>query len=217
MAVTKHRDAELFAAEVDFDKLVTMRADQVVLGSQTVSTQLPSSSGDSAGGAIDVSDVDEAELTFDRIRYVRTARITLTELAVAVTAANDFGGSKICDLPDSNILILGAEANLSLDKDGTGIVAATDLVVGIGTAVASNSTLSGAMIDVLTDALTDDVDPAIFAQHTNDLSTPALVFVDDGAAAGLFLNVAATLTVDGSVLATGTIDIYYIDTGNVTS
>lgn len=210
MPVDKHRNDQLFVGPARFTK----RVDMIDLAVENI---LPLASGGSSGGAIDVSNVSEATLTFDRLRFVRTARITLAALNIDVTAADDFGGSKICDLPDSNILILGAEVNLSLDKDGTGIVAATDMTVGIGTAVASNSTLSGAMIDVLTDALTDDVDPAVFAQHTHDLSTPALVFVDDAAAAALFLNIAATLTVDGSILATGTIDIYYIDTGNVNS
>lgn len=166
---------------------------------------------------MDVSAVAEAVLTSDEVRYVRHARVTLTNLVVAVAEADDFGGTKILDLPDSNILFLGAEVNLSLAKDGVGIVAATDLTMGIGTAVASNATLSGAMIDLLTEALTADVDPALFKLHTHGLSTPALTFADDAAAGALFLNCAATLTANGDLTCTGTIDLYYIDTGNVNS
>lgn len=198
MPVDKHRNDQLFVAPV------------------TIQTQKPSAQGGSSGGGVAVSSVPESSIVFDRIRYIRHLRVQISELLVDVLEADDFGGSKICDLPDSNILILGAEANLSLDKDGTGILAATDLVVGIGSAVASNSTLSGTMIDVLTAALTADVDPAIFAAHTHD-GTPALAFIDDGAAAALFLNVAAAIVADGSVTASGTVDIFYIDTGNVTS
>lgn len=270
-------------------------------------------------------------------QQIRKIRLVITSLLISLDADDDFGGTKICDLPDSNLLILGAEADLSLDKDagftaatgiltltgdplnnetvtidskvytfqdtltdvdgnvhigatesdsldnliaaitlgagagtdyatsmtvhptvtaeagagdtmdvtatvgggntiasteeltngsfggatlsgGTdGILAATDVTVGVGTAVASNSTLSGAMIDVLTASLTDNVDPAIFQLHTNALGSPALTFVDDGAASSLFLNAAASITLDGSLTCSGTIDIYYIDTGNVTS
>ncbi len=211
MAPLKERNDKIFVAPVTF------KDDAGFEGPTTVQDQLPSSSGDSSGGALDVSAVSESALTFDRVRYVRHARVTITGLVIAVTAALDYGGEKILDLPDSNILILGAEANLSLAKDGVGIVAATDVTVGIGTAVASNSTLSAAMIDVLTEALTDDVDPALFQLHTNDLATPALTFADDGAGAALYLNAAATLSADGDLTATGTVDIYYIDTGNVNS
>ena len=224
MPPSKHRDDQLFSGPVTFEREVAMRSSQTVAGDQTVSgdlkvdgNQLPSATGNSSGGALDVSAVTEAALTSDQVRYGRHARLTLTDLVIAVTAALDYGGEKICDLPDSNILILGAEVDLSLVKDGVGIVDATDVTVGIGTAVASNATLSGAMIDVLTDALTDDVDPALFKQHTHDLGTPALTFIDDGAAAALFLNAVATLSADGDPTVSGTVDIYYIDTGNVTS
>ncbi len=211
MPVSKHRDDQHFAAPVEFKDFVGLR------GPTEIDDLVPATSSNSSGGALDVSTITEAALTFDRVRYVRHARITLTDLLLAITAALDYGGVKICDLPDSNILILGAEVDLSMVKDGVGIVAATDITMGVGTAVASNATLSGAMIDVLTAALTADEDPAIFQLHTHELGTPVLVFVDDGAAAALFLNAAATLAADGDLTVTGTIDLYYIDTGNVTS
>jgi hypothetical protein len=217
MAATKHRDNQLFVAPVAFEADNTHSGAETFSGETTLENQLPSTTGPSSGGALDVSDVTEAVLTSDVIRVVRHAKITLTDLVVAIAEADDFGGSKILDLPDSNILILTAETDLSMVKDGVGIVAATDITVGIGSAIASNSTLSGLMIDVLTDALTDDVDPAIWQSHTNEQATPALAFLDDAAAGALFLNAAATLTTDGDLTVSGTIDLYYIDTGNETS
>lgn len=191
------------------------RQSQLFTGSVKIVDMIPSSSGNSSGGAI--SAATDAALTFDRMRMVRHARLTLTDLVVSIDEADDYGGTKICDLPDSNLVILGAEVNLSLDKDGTGIVAATDVTMGLGTAVASNATLSGTMIDVLTKALTTDEDPTTWADHTNEQGTPALTFVDDGATAALYLNAAATLTTSGTLTCTGTVDIFYLDTGNVTS
>lgn len=222
----KNRQKQVFG-DIEVDGDAQIGGDQTITGNQTVTgtlgvtgdatfpTSLPSATGSSSGEALAAA--TDVALTSDVLRYVRVARLTLTDLVVSVTAALDYGGTKVCDLPDSNILILGAEVNLSLDKDGTGIVAATDMTMGLGTAVASNATLSGAMIDLLTLALTVDEDPTTWAQHTHDLAAPALTFADDAAAGALFLNAAATLTVDGTLTVTGTIDIYYIDTGNVTS
>lgn len=189
----------------------------VDLNSNTVSLETisPTTDGNSSGGTVTAA--TNAALTFDRVRYVRHARLTLTDLVVSIDEADDYGGTKICDLPDSNLLILGSEVNLSLDKDGVGIVAATDVTVGLGTAVASNSTLSGAMIDLLTDSLTTDEDPTTWADHTHEQSTPALTFADDSATGALYLNAAATLSTSGTLTVTGTVDIFYLDTGNVTS
>jgi hypothetical protein len=211
MPVFKERNDKLFAAPVTFDDSLEAR------GTSKIDNLEPSTSGNSSGAAMDVSGVAESALTFDRIRYVRHARITITNLLVSILAVNDYGSAKILDLPDTNVLILGAEVNLSLDKDGSGVQTATDVTMGVGTAAASASTLSGAMIDVLTQSLTDDVDPALFQIHTHELATPALTFADDDASAALYLNAAATIAADGSLTATGTIDLYYIDTGNVNS
>ncbi len=237
MAKSKHRDDQLFAAPCTFNRDVTCKADHTVAGNQTVTGNLvvtgtQTFTGDQAvtgtltvggllqesGGAL-VATPAEAVLTFDRVRHVRHARITLTALVIAVANADDFGGEKILDLPDSNIMILGTEVDLVVTKGLTasGIVGTTDIVMGVGTAVGSAQPLTGAMIDVLTAAFTADEDVVDYEQHTHDLSSPALVFADDSATGALFLNIAAVITADDDVTVSGTIDIYYVDLGNVTS
>jgi hypothetical protein len=160
-------------------------------------------------------------LTSDRERKVRHARLTLAELSVAITAALDYGGTKICDLPDKNIMILACECDLVLTKGGVtnGLEAATDINTSIGSAVASNATLSGAMVDVIdivanTDAsLTHDMDA--HSQANTPANMP--LEVADSATSALYLNLAATITADDAMTASGTIDLYYLDLGNVTS
>jgi hypothetical protein len=161
-------------------------------------------------------------VSFDRATPLRHVRLTLAALSIAVLAANDFGGTKICNLPDLNIVLAGVEANLVFTKGGVtnGIVAATDLKVGMGFAVASAIPIATTAVDVMeaTD-LTTDALTVTLAKHTNDQASPALLFGDDSATGAIYLNVSATggITANDTLSVTGTVDLYYYSTGNVTS
>lgn len=157
--------------------------------------------------------------TFDYPVAVRRMRLTLTSAALAIAEANDYGSLELCTLPDKNLLVLGCEADLSIVKGGVtnGLVAATDLDVGIGTAAASNATLATTMINVLakqdvdTDALT------VTMQAHSLAASPSFLGIVDGATNKLYLNAAASITADDALAVSGTIDVYFIDLGNVTS
>ena len=160
-------------------------------------------------------------LTTDREKSVRYVRLTLAELSVSIDESDDYGGTKICDLSDNNIMILACETDLLLTKAGTsnGLVSATDLTTAVGTAVASNATLSGTMVDVIdlvantADSLTHDFDA-----HSQENTAPNMPLeVADTATTALYLNGSASITATDTFTATGTIDLYYIDLGNVTS
>ncbi len=155
----------------------------------------------------------------DEALTLRRVVLDLSGFLVSVTAALDYGGTKLCDLPDSNLMIMACEVDLELVKDGTGITDATDINMGVGTAVASNATLSGAMQDVLdVEAFTPtDLSPA-YDRHSADNSTTVHpTQLADGASNALYLNCAATLSGDGSLTVSGTVTLYYLDLGNVTS
>ena len=172
--------------------------------------------GASVGGG-DLVPATSVALTDENLRMVRETKLTLTNLVIAVSNANAYGGTKICDLPDSNMVIMGVEADLSVVKDGSGILTGELPGVAIGTAVASNAVLSGAMIDVMTEKALGSGLTVPYDQHTNGQSTPALSFPDDSATGALYLNAAVNPTGDGTLTITGAITLYYLDTGNVTS
>jgi hypothetical protein len=154
-------------------------------------------------------------------QIVKHVRMTLTDFVLSVAAAQDYGGTKICDLPDTNIMLLGVEADLVITKGGTtnGLVAATDLDVAVGTAVASNATLATTMINVLEKVDLNDNDLVVdFEAHSNDNSTSTFpLLIADSATAALYLNIAASITADDTASVDGTIDIFYIDLGNLAS
>lgn len=157
----------------------------------------------------------------DNTALIRRARLTLTNFAITVAAASDFGGTKLLDLPDRNIMLLGMEVDCVVTKQGNtnGIVAATDISMAIGTGVAAATPLAGTAIDVIeTASLTTDALAVDFEAHSNNQSTvPFPKKIADSATAALYMNIAAAITADSSVSVSGIIDIFYIDLGNLSS
>lgn len=155
----------------------------------------------------------------DKPVLIRRMRLTLTAATLSVLAANDYGSLKVCDLPDRNMLLLAVEADVVLTKQGNtnGIVAATDMDVGMGTAPASNVTLATTMIDILEKVDLDaDAATASFQRHSNDQATAVFPKrLADSATQALYLNVGLPnlITADSSLSCTGTIDVWYIDLG----
>ena len=160
-------------------------------------------------------------LTSDTALVPRKAIYTLTGFVISVTAALDYGGTKICDLPDTNLLLLGVEIDLEVVKGNasTGLEATVDLDMGVGTAVASATTLATTMIDVIekVDLDTDSLTVQLEA-HSNDqaTATPPLR-IADGASSALYLNcgLPVGITVDDTLTVSGTVEVYYVDVGNV--
>lgn len=153
-------------------------------------------------------------LTFEQRAPLRHVRLTLTDVLVAIAAADDFGSALLGTFPDKNIRLVASEVDLTLTKDGEEIVDATNLTAALGTVAAEDTTLDTTEVNIgAATSLTADEDPAIYQAFT-------LADLDIGDAADneIYLNVAsADISGDGSVTANGTIDLYYYDLGNVTS
>jgi hypothetical protein len=200
VAQTKHRDDQLFVAPVEF-------ADEIVPGA--------ANSGAAPAPAAGVSTL------FDRARFVRHTRLTIEGATLSIAAADDFGSLLLATLPDSNLMLLAVELDLELVKgeEVGGLVAATDVGVAVGTAAASNATLSGAMIDVLdqVDLTASDASPALQVHSQADATLTYPIQIADGASSELYLNAAASITADDALTVTGTVDLYWVDLGNVTS
>lgn len=157
--------------------------------------------------------------TAHRSCWLRRTTLTLASFAIAVPNASDFGGTKLLDLPQRNYVIMSVEANLTVVKGGVtnGIVAATTINMGIGTAVASNATLSGTMQNLLeVTAISTNALSVAFQKHSNSNATSKTPFIISGASAvALYLNLAAAITADDSVSVSGPIDIFYLDLGKL--
>lgn len=163
------------------------------------------------------------KLSMDVPSTVRRARFTLENTVVTLTAANDYGSVKICDLPDRNILILAAELVATV-KFGGDYADNDDPVVGVGTAAASANPIATTAVNVIAASTQTNIVVAtansLALSFLGSLGDAANLLVADGANNALYLNVSSPdtqLAADGTATFNGTFDVWYIDLGNVGS
>jgi hypothetical protein len=165
--------------------------------------------------------VDQIGQVMDQEVPLHRIRLQLDAVKFTVAGASDFGSVELCTFPDRNLIVIGAEINLSIVKGGaaTGIVAATDLDIALGTAAASSTTLSGAMLNILPKQDVDADSLTVTSQAHSLAATPVLTGILDAVDNKMYFNVAipGLITVDDTLTLTGTIDLFVFDLFNVTS
>lgn len=148
--------------------------------------------------------------------------LTLTDTPVAVADATQFGGTKIYTFPEGRVLVLGVTASLA-PKTTTAIASTINSGVtgalGIGSATASNISLTGAMVDLLpsTAIVTSTVINVAAAAVTAALAASAQ-FDGTSAAKAAFLNTSITtatdIDADGTIAYTGAVNITWVLLGD---
>lgn len=138
---------------------------------------------------------------------LRKERFNLTDFVVAVLEANDYGGTKLCDLPVSSVLILGANVNLVATGTG-GVDTLANIDLAIGSLVAAATPLATTSIDTVPKL---DSSAGGVIRGTN-VATESSRHEAQGTAS-LFVNISDVISVDGTVVLNGTIDLWYLDLG----
>lgn len=146
-----------------------------------------------------------------RMRPVRMARLTLTDVEVSIAAASDFGSVKLIDFPATTVVVLGINLDLVATADGSVITDVTTVDYAVGTAALASTDFSGAGEDNLV-AENDVASGGVMnARTTAALSLPLTL---DAGNNDVYLNVQAAVTAGtGTVSFTGTVDIFYFDIG----
>jgi len=139
---------------------------------------------------------------------IRRVKLKLTAVAVSVTAALDYGSVKLVDLPNGNLLFLGGIADLTYTSTGIDTSAA-NVDMAVGTAAASNATLSGTMLNLIPKI---DSTAGSVVKGASTSTEAAKVFATSNT--DVFLNVAAATTIDGSVAVSGEVELFYLDLGD---
>lgn len=181
--------------------------------------KVPGVNSDFAGKAI-VNGVSATVVTLDEVRAIRRTRFTITNLVVDFAHATDSGSVKVADMPDTNILYFGAEVNITGTKGGTsnGLGAATDINLALGTTATADSTLTGTDGNlVASTAITADTLAITWQAHSL-----ATTFVGagtlDSASNAIYINLGTgALSANDTLTLSGTIDIFWLDLGNITS
>jgi hypothetical protein len=143
---------------------------------------------------------------------IQRLRVTLTAVRVTITDASAYGSVALFTWPNTNLTLINSRFNLVATKDGTGVTAALTPAVALGSAAASNATLSSTMIDTV-DTVTLAGTIAAAAQK-NGPATHALRQIVAGASNKVFLNAAVNPAADGYIDFSGTADFDFIDLGN---
>lgn len=167
--------------------------------------------------------VGTVEHTFEHVRGIHHFRVTLTNFVLAVSdSAGEYGGAIFMRLPNINLVILNAEANLTVVKGNAagGINAADPFDFGIGTAVASNNTLSTTMQNIIPKTTVATSALSVLFQNSSFSAIGASkeLYMPDSTTNDIYLNAAsagAVMTADDTLTFTGTVDFWLISLGNV--
>lgn len=142
------------------------------------------------------------------------ARIYLSGVTISVAAADDFGGTKIADYQNKNLLLVGHVLNVAGTVTAPNV--GTELALGLGSAVAAATPLESTAITYMAAKTGVGAAQAFTCiGHSFDESAPALAFLDAHASNNdLYIN-AALAVASGTGTVTFTegsyVDVFYHD------
>jgi len=146
----------------------------------------------------------------DRCLAVRRARFRLDALAVVTEADDDFASVKLCDLPDGNLIIVGALVDLVATGTGGNAGTLDSIDLALGTAAVASVDFSNAGEDDIVPKLDADAAGVIQGGPTG---TEALGFLASSSDA-VYLNLVDVAGTDGTIVLTGWVELLYIDLGD---
>lgn len=153
--------------------------------------------------------------------FVKTT-LTLDNVAQTVTNGTEYQGTKIYDLPEGRVLVLGVTA--TLQQKTTSALASTlnassTGAISLGTAAASNVSLTSTMVDLLpSTAFTSSATVNVAGTAVKGALAASAQFDGTTTAKDVYLNTAyaTTTDVDGNATQTisGTVVICYVLLGD---
>ena len=156
----------------------------------------------------------------DSASAVQKLVITMTDMAINIPAATDRGGTVIANMGDRFVDILGINVNLTMTRDGTNIVASSNITAALGRAINSAFPMSADGRDLVQQiVLSDDtlVSEAMnLGTPSSSQGTPISEYpIHCERNQDIYLNAGASNTgSDDDLLVNGTVEIIYIDLGD---
>lgn len=153
--------------------------------------------------------------------FVKTT-LTLKDVAQTVVNGTEYQGTKIYDLPEGRLLVLGVTA--TLQQKTTSAIASTlnsgvTGAISLGTAAASNVSLTSTMVDLLpSTAFTSSTTINVAGTAVKNALAASAHFDGTTTAKDIYLNTAyaTTTDVDGDATQTisGTVVIVWVNLGD---
>lgn len=183
-------------------------------GSITVTDSLDSPYGSAPIGTVSVKHVAFGP-------FVQTT-LTLASVAQTVTNGTEYQSTKIYDFPAGRISVLGVTATLqqkTTSAIATTINSGVTGAIALGTAAASNVSLTGTMVDLLpSTAFTSSTTINVAGTAVSAALAAAAQFDGTSTAKDVYLNTAYATTTDvdgnGTQTISGTVVITWINLGD---
>jgi hypothetical protein len=142
-------------------------------------------------------------------RAIQIERLTLAATPIEIDESLDYASKKLIDLPTSNVIIIGAMADLVLTVDGTIITDPEDIDWALGsTALTSTDFSNAGEKNIITEA---DV-AALGVMQKATATAEANVALAQGANA-VYLNIQAAIGTTAIQTISGIVDLFYLDLG----
>lgn len=153
--------------------------------------------------------------------FVKTT-LTLNNVAQTVTNGTEYQGTKIYDLPAGRLLVLGVTATLqqkTTSAIATTINSGVTGAIALGTAAASNVSLTGTMVDLLpSTAFTSSTTINVAGTAVSAALAASAHFDGTSTAKDVYLNTAYATTTDvdgnGTQTISGTVVLVYCNLGD---
>tara|TARA_R110000868_G_scaffold218849_3_gene469674 strand:+ start:759 stop:1487 length:729 start_codon:yes stop_codon:yes gene_type:complete len=153
---------------------------------------------------------------------VQRTLLTLTDVAQTVTNGTEYQGTKIYTFPEGRILVLGVTATLAQKTTSailTTLNGSSTGAISLGTATASNVSLTGTMVDLLpSTAFTSSATINVAGTAVSAALGASAQFNGTATAIPVYLNTAyaTTTDVDGNATQTitGTVAITWVSLGD---
>lgn len=142
---------------------------------------------------------------------LRSTVLTLTAQTVTASAANDYGSLLLFTFPASQILLLGIAVNLATTQSGFAANNGTDVTFALGSAAASNTSLTSTMVDLVASTAGTGTTAGTLAATTTPTEAPKY----KAASTAVYLNISdAVTTGTGTLTCTGTVKVLWWDSGS---
>lgn len=195
--------------EADSDGAYQFSPDQAVLPETASGAAAPTVNGTGVSGTIYTGQVERVTLTLTDVE------IALTDEPTTVA----YGGLKVLDFPEGQIVILGALLDVDLTKSSAGVNADWDGDVGVGTVTASNNaTLASTEQNIIPTTATPQASGG--STTANAQSTGLVVLDGTSTSVDVYINLLVddadhdVTTTPCNLILNGTLDIVYVVVGD---
>lgn len=142
---------------------------------------------------------------------IRTTVLTLTAQTVTASAANDYGSLLLWTFPASQVLVLGSSVALTSTQAGFASNNGTDITFALGSAAASNASLTSTMVDFVPSTAGTGTTAGTIAATSSPTEGPKF----KAASTAIYFNMQNPVTTGtGTLTLTGTVKLVWMDIGS---